>query len=303
MSGLIADLLVDGRHDTLYQLVRDPLDGLAASRTPLDRLRLADEELTQLATRVQKRIGELADVFRCELPPGQNYRDVLAAAHARLAMLSADAACMVARQLPIAEKRGADVAGVSTALARYVNRFVDPPLHEKADAERTTATATDARDFDHKLIERLTTVVALCREARCPLSLILFEVDHFASVVASWGPVETRNVLRHLRSMAGGVDHPGAVCLPLAEAKFAVVIADCDRRAALAIAQHLQRESKTLAGTALALPAAPTLSLGVATVSLPSKNFPPRDLLQAASRCLDASKTCGGRTIKSIDVF
>jgi PleD family two-component response regulator len=46
-----------------------------------------------------------------------------------------------------------------------------------------------------------------------------------------------------------------------------------------------------------------TISIGVASLSLPSKNFPSDNLLKAAARCLDAAKLSGGNTLKSIDVY
>jgi hypothetical protein len=40
--------------------------------------------------------------------------------------------------------------------------------------------------------------------------------------------------------------------------------------------------------------------VGVATLSLPPKNFPADDLIAAAHRCLGAAKTSGGNSLKSI---
>ena len=45
------------------------------------------------------------------------------------------------------------------------------------------------------------------------------------------------------------------------------------------------------------------LNTGVATVSLPPKNFHAQDLLDAADRCLYASRVSGGEIIKSIEIY
>ncbi len=45
-----------------------------------------------------------------------------------------------------------------------------------------------------------------------------------------------------------------------------------------------------------------TLSVGVATVALPPKNFPAEDLLAAADRCLYGSRASGGGVVKSIEI-
>jgi hypothetical protein len=46
-----------------------------------------------------------------------------------------------------------------------------------------------------------------------------------------------------------------------------------------------------------------TLSAGVATVSLPARNFRAVDLLIGAERCLHGAQICGGNSPKSISVY
>ena len=46
-----------------------------------------------------------------------------------------------------------------------------------------------------------------------------------------------------------------------------------------------------------------SISVGVATVSLPPKNFRPDVLLESAGRCLAAAQQSGGNTLKSIGVY
>lgn len=304
LGGRVADLLVDERFDALHFVLEDAEDMLAGLPPNPHALRLSQEQLDQLVSRVQDRISSLASAFRCELPTGQDYRELLVTAQRRLALLTADAACVVARQLPIAEKRGAEVAGVSTALARYVTHNAEPaPRAPLAPPETNSTARIAAMMVDSRLLEKLSTVVTLCRQARCPLSLVLVEIDRFRALVPALGPVETNRLSNRLRELGGEIDHPGSVCLPLTESRLALVIADCERRSALAIAQQLSRDAGSLAGTELAAATPPSLSIGVATVSLPSKNFPAAELLQAATRCLDAAKLSGGKAIKSIDVY
>jgi len=45
------------------------------------------------------------------------------------------------------------------------------------------------------------------------------------------------------------------------------------------------------------------VSAGVATVGLPSKSLPVDQLVEAAERCLFASRSSGGNIVKSIDIF
>ena len=49
-------------------------------------------------------------------------------------------------------------------------------------------------------------------------------------------------------------------------------------------------------------PQSVTLSVGVATVPVPPKNFSPEDLLNAADHCLYGSRASGGGVVKSIEI-
>src|SRR5690606_14271471 len=131
---------------------------------------------------------------------------------------------------------------------------------------------------------RLTVVVGICRQARCSLALVLFEVDHFRNVELAYGAAEARNFVRRLHLAAARVDHPGAICIQVGEARFALVITGCERRAAVQVGQQLIHAMPTLVSLEKSLPDPPTLSVGVASVTMVSKNFPPTDLLQAATR-------------------
>jgi hypothetical protein len=45
------------------------------------------------------------------------------------------------------------------------------------------------------------------------------------------------------------------------------------------------------------------ISAGVTSVTLPSKNFQPRDLLQAAERCLAAAQASETSVVKSLEIY
>ncbi len=92
---------------------------------------------------------------------------------------------------------------------------------------------------------------------------------------------------------------PGLMPLRVGQQTIAILLPDCERRAALQMTQEWQRNwSKygTSHGSLLT-----TLSIGVATVSLPTRNFPSENLIIAAQRCLDAAQLSGGNACKSIE--
>jgi HD-like signal output (HDOD) protein/GGDEF domain-containing protein len=337
MGGLIADLVVDGKHFCLPELIGDRSEQDSGE---FDRFQLTDESLKQLVERVNERVADLATALSFELPPGQDYRDVLVAAYDRLSLLATEASCAVARQWPLIEDHGADVAGLSTALACYVNRFSDsaesagarrrstkrdkhegtstqdnPPRKpslrsdsgdSRKPARPSTRSATPPTrepSAEARLLDRLATVVGLCRQARCPLSLVLVELDRFKEIASLQTPAEISHVLARLEASTSSIDHPGAVCTRLNDSRLALVVADCDRSAAVALGQQILRGICPAPGADLAATGTPTLSVGVSTVTMASKNFPPAELLTAATRCLDAAKLSGGNTLKSIDAY
>jgi hypothetical protein len=78
-----------------------------------------------------------------------------------------------------------------------------------------------------------------------------------------------------------------------------LVLPACDRDLAVELATTLVRGTRELAGSADGAPRL-SVSVGVATLSLPPKNFPADDLIAAANRCLGAARTSGGNSLKSI---
>jgi PleD family two-component response regulator len=83
-----------------------------------------------------------------------------------------------------------------------------------------------------------------------------------------------------------------------------VLLGDCDRNQAVKfasdVAATVQRIGQSRGDEAWAMLSA---SVGVATVSLPPRNFPPTTLVEKASRCLYAAQTSGGNVVKSIEIY
>ena len=46
-----------------------------------------------------------------------------------------------------------------------------------------------------------------------------------------------------------------------------------------------------------------TLSAGLATLAVPTCNFPTQELIDAAERCLFGAQASGGSTFKSLDIY
>jgi hypothetical protein len=125
----------------------------------------------------------------------------------------------------------------------------------------------------------------------------LVEIDLFDEIftsrpAADWARQKVCDLCRFIETIQQSP-------LELGEARFAIVLAGCDRPAA-ADAGHLllrQVRSSPEAGTPF------TLSVGAATVAVPAKNFDPVEIVRSAERCLRAAQLSGGNGFKSIETF
>jgi hypothetical protein len=91
--------------------------------------------------------------------------------------------------------------------------------------------------------------------------------------------------------------------LQLNSGHFALLWGDCSRSDALATLRDVQQslpgwQEESMPSDNVHL----SLSAGVATLALPSRNFPPQELVTAAERCLDAAQLAGGNQLKSIEL-
>ncbi len=287
----VARLLADRRTETLGRL----LDG--AARQGLEPTRL--EEMVQ---RLEEKVQQLADVLSLQLPGGWNYRDLLQRAHQQLADAAAEAVSDLVRQPSTPLPPAADGQSLleefqelADAAARVAQR--QAPAPKRRPAFRSA-------DADLGLCEALAAATTACRQSRRPLSLLLVELDHREDVLSRVGTESVGHLRRLLESACRGLDHPGALCLPHAEAGFALILPDCDRGPAARLGNQLIDEVRRLApGRGPDGRSAVSISVGAATVSLPPKNFPARDLLVAAGRCLSGSRASGGGVLKSIEIY
>lgn len=316
LAELLADLLVERRPSALSQLL--------ASESPHP---LTTEQLRGLCGRLQERVESLADVFSLELPRGLDYNDVLVEAHAKLATLAEE----VARELLMpgaAGGRGPQDSEVQVLhqvqhLAVALSAISRPPSadaveHEparpRAAAPRPAVaaparpaqaeTAVAVAEVDPVLLNWLATAVTACRQARLPLSLALIELDNRQRLEREQGELQMEKLLTQLGDVCRSLDARAMVCLQVRRTAFALVLPGWDRDQATDLSDQLLPRVREITveepdGQLAALSA----SVGMATVTLPPKNFVPQMLLDSASRCLAAAQRSGGNTLKSIGIY
>ncbi|MHC4401099.1 MAG: HDOD domain-containing protein [Planctomycetota bacterium] len=319
LAELLAQLLADGRAEVLDHLLT-----VGQRRYGLGR-----QHVEKLVDTLEEKVSQLANVLALRLPEGRSYREVLLQAHQQLADVAAEAAEDLIRQgagggdaQPSNRPAAEELQALSAAVHKACRPEQASPAAPASDASNDPS-ATDvgnrptsapnagsqagrslAADPDPGLLGQLAASVNACRKGHSPLTLMLVELEDLDDLVFNRGVEGLDSVRRLLENVCRGVTHPGAVCLPHRDAGFAVVLPDCERQQAVQAGTELiDHVSRLTSSRASSKGSAPSISVGAATLPVPSKNFPPQDLLSGAERCLYGSHTSGGGVVKSIEIY
>ncbi len=332
LSELFARLFADGQTSALHDL-------LECGRR---YCHLQDQQLEPLVLEVEAKVHDLADILSLELPEGLEYRDVLAEAHRQMARVATQAAEDLLRN-HVSENcdeeddwHFSDLDSLSDALAlacagpiegktfaawapiaarpRQVHASQLPPtaateppaVSPVAAAANTSSPKTRpaAGSVAPNLLDRLTGIVAVCRPARRPLSLLLVKLSAGEELLTACEPREIATIRQVFGKVCTRPDHPGAICLPHTDFGYALILPGAERQQAIDLGNELIQMVRKLAMSAgVARKEWLNLDIGVATVAQPPKNFPPRDLLEGAERCLYASHASGSGVVKSIEIY
>ena len=332
MAGLVSRFLADGEPQLLGDL-------LAAGERYCC---LNAPQLEEMLAGLKEKVVQLADVLSIDVAEDADYAGLLADAHRQLAQAAAEVAGDMVRQscsgsTPEAETEAllADLEVLSELITQVPDDSSRLPATENVSLPASESTRTPGSQACQKVesnprrvvaetasapsrrtatsaavpadpgtLGQLSASVAACRRNRCPLSLMLAELDDVEEVAFAHGVAGLGNLRRLLEAACRGLDHGCAICLPHGEAGFAVVLPDCDRSSAIELGhQLLERVKHLLTDGVAARAGAIGVSIGVATLSLPSKNFPPNDLFESAARCLYGSHASGGGVVKSIEIY
>jgi len=160
-----------------------------------------------------------------------------------------------------------------------------------------------AAQADPVLLDRLNAAVSECRQSQCGLTLLLVELDDAARLTTTLGDENFRKLRRFLETTCLGIDHPDPVCVPHGDHGFAVILSDCERQPAVRLANQLIDRVRQLTPASSRGRPVLSISIGAATVSVPSRNFPPQNLVEGAHRCLYGAQASGGGVAKSIEIY
>jgi HD-like signal output (HDOD) protein/GGDEF domain-containing protein len=322
-----AELLADERAGVLPEL-------LAAAAEE----GITEPQITALTASLDETVSQLAAVLSLDLPPGLAYSEVLARAYLQLSLVASDAAGELARGGQVASKLR-DFADREEArrLSAAASCFRPDPspkssgkhLHlgqgrqdghaaEPAPAvvsrpatsaaspgQRTRQTvASRAKTITTPAIQptlraRILSAAALCRQMRQELSLLMIEIDDFQNLVSTRGLSSAEQLRHELHESCRLAEWEQGGPVELSEARFAIVLAGCDRPAAADVGHLLLREAREKVSGGVKL----TLSIGASTVVVPAKNFDALDMVRSAERCLRAAQLSGGNCFKSIEAY
>ncbi len=178
-----------------------------------------------------------------------------------------------------------------------------PPAVPSSPPRGAVSLAPDGKD-DPAFLDRMVVAVAGCRRRRTALSLLLVEIDAFDELSLDVGLKRAVRLARLIGESAARLTGEQLVCVVFGDCRLALIVENCDRQQAVTAGRHLVgavRSRRLLPGDA-DVPGI-TLSVGVATVSVPARNFPARDLVESAERCLNGAKSSGGGAVKSIEIY
>lgn len=289
-------------------------------------------QLTGLVSELEAKVAQLADVLSLSLPGDTSYVEVLAAAQRQLAGTAASVVPDVVRadraregvsrytsdgfdevyeqtlaltdamQTFLADGDSRKSSSAAEKLEVVRPRRADGPRNNVrpaiSSAKHTQVAATPA------LEGRLAAAVASCRASREPLSLLVVAIDHLGELAFALGPKNLPKATELTVAVCRKVDHPAVECHAAGDGVWAVLLCDCDRNQAVAIASNIaatvQRLAQSRGDEAWSNL---STSIGVATVALPPRNFPANTLIEKASRCLYAAQASGGNCVKSIEIY
>ena len=307
LAELVAQLLADGRDDALPRLLEEGHAACGMKRSAVE----------ELVGGLEEKVQQLADTLNVDLAGGTDYTELLQAAHGRLVDVAEEvagdlvgaAATTGGQNGPIADvlaslataaagvPDAAPAGGVTSAPSAESVPVSNAPAIQTASPQESTQSATIA---PARLSAYVATAAAACRQARCPMSIMLVEMNGPESLALTLGRHGFLQVRSRIGEACRDIEHEQRACLPYSETGFLVILSDCERQSAVRLGQGLiqtVRAQTTAGGPPIGV------SIGVASVSLPPVNFDPKLMLESADRCLYGAMSSGGMMVKSIEIY
>lgn len=298
LADLFAEFLIQERP----RLLNDLLDTAEAYGG------LSIDEIEAIMSQLETKVPQLADILSLQLPNDTAYSAILLQAYSQISEVADDGTPEF--QNAVADRFACEAEALRGAVEQLADHVDDTPrLRESmpAVARYTSQPATfsqaagpPARWPD--LLQLVEASFMECRQTRCALTLALLEVDESDGFLLRQGPQQASQTLRRLQArMESLIEHEGRV-VQIDDYQFAVLLEDCERQPGVELARQMVASTRHWSGKnsgAISF----SISAGLATLSVPSKNFPCHELIDAAQRCLNGVQLSGGDSVKSIDIY
>ncbi len=302
--------------DLLVQLVGQRRYGVLAELMEAGKLYrgMTKAMLIHLVECLQPQVNQLAEVLALELGEGRDYVQVLLESQRQMGLLGEEIAseAVIEEDERIYELLLTQAADLTAAMQSYLagRKAGTKP---KRQAQQTHAAHAgqrqprgvvtgQANDGRMTLLQSLTVAATRCRDLRQELSLLLVESSEVTSATVVDDPTASERIHRALATACDTLHDEEATILPVADGRIAVVLANCERRAAINIAHSAIREFGNVAEPQANNDFGPgRLSIGVATIGAIPKNFDAARLVESATRCLAAARAGGMSAVKSIE--
>jgi HD-like signal output (HDOD) protein len=273
---------------------------------------LDKKHLHDLIVDLQPKVNHLAEVLSLEVGGAVDYGQILGAAHELMSELAETAfgpAAKSSSRLATSDSLLDDAVRLRAAMDTFLSRPTSspprlepvpqqPPSEEPPRRQRATPSRTHWKE---QFLEWLTLLAGTCRSQRHPLSVVMLAISDDTPHVD-----DSEGIISQWLDDSCGVELPANALIERnAGWQRTIVLPSCDRQEAVRVANGLIRnvERSLQRSAAAGCPVQGVISAGVASVTLPSKNFHPMDLLQTAERCLAAAQGSETSVVKSLEIY
>jgi GGDEF domain-containing protein len=269
-----------------------------------DRYRaLTVDQIDKLLDQMQERVELMANVFAVGVELQESYREIMGRAHAQMSQVAEEA---LPDLLGVSDRHAGVVEcqELSHAIDRFAQGLSPLAVPDRRSMMPSHPVAPDDSTWhDPGLCGRISVAIATCRARQREFSLVLLEIDEYVQLLVREG---LTRAVQLVAAMEHGItmlcDVP-CECLLIGDARYAVLLPDCDRRQAVAVARTLVDHLPDWLLDEEKLGSPITVSAGIAAFAVATRNYRPEDLIDAADRCLFAARSSGGGVAKSIDVL
>lgn len=318
LADLIARMLTQA-NDELLSDVEDLTEVYSDQQ-----LRSLDEVLDS----IEHQVDELAELLDLELSDSTRYGEVLDRARLRLSELAAESATESLHEQgrttddPITEQstrdqeitrpfqeqlRKAQAVETSTLSQTPPLTSANPTVQDYPDYDpdgdgiRQTYEGCEDSLHDPGLEGHLEVAIARCRNQRVGISLVLIEIDDYRDALLYLSAEQACQLSRVLTTVVQRMFEPEYQVIRICDSRLAIIVEGLDPDDVSSLLRQLQQGLHRWSEDRVReRNSAMTISIGLASTSVPPRNFTGDILIDRADRCLSTAQHFGGNTIKTI---